>query len=164
MQITFAPTALPGQCFLCRSANREWFIDTLFSLDFEGAVFICNECYKEMAGLAKWISPEEYSSIKEDREHLLTENLKLESMIQELKNAVESLVAAGYNVYSDGSVSRSGGAPLEAPVATDEPVPVGENKLGKRKRTSAKQDNDEGVAELHSDASSDESEFKFDFE
>lgn len=54
MRVTEAPEALPGACFKCRSSNRDFFFDLEISIEFEGAIYICNECFFEMLS----ISPE----------------------------------------------------------------------------------------------------------
>jgi hypothetical protein len=42
------PVALPGCCFLCRSATNGPFVDTKFSIKFEGAVIVCAACIRDM--------------------------------------------------------------------------------------------------------------------
>jgi hypothetical protein len=44
-----SPPALPGNCFKCSSASREAFYDLGMSIDFVGAVYLCNECVYEIA-------------------------------------------------------------------------------------------------------------------
>lgn len=45
-----APMAAPGCCYLCRTANKEngpW-VDTQVNKPFEGAVYICASCIRDM--------------------------------------------------------------------------------------------------------------------
>lgn len=45
------PKALPGCCFICRSANNGPFVDTGKNVRGMGAVYVCATCLTEMFGL-----------------------------------------------------------------------------------------------------------------
>lgn len=46
-----APALLPGCCFICRSANKRMFVDTGVTVKWEGVVYVCEDCLREMATL-----------------------------------------------------------------------------------------------------------------
>lgn len=96
-QILDAPAALPGCCFMCRSHDRKFFVDTLMHIEaednepFTGAVYICSECLREMAQEAGFLTVEQ-------AEKLVAANIRLEDRAYEseqrqvkLENAISAL-------------------------------------------------------------------------
>lgn len=46
------PALPPGICYRCRvseHAGREYFVDTGISIDWEGVIYLCNMCLKDLA-------------------------------------------------------------------------------------------------------------------
>jgi hypothetical protein len=168
MQITSAPTALPGHCFLCRSANRPWFVDTMLSVDYDdqllvnehiGAVYICSECCMALASMAKWVPPEKYTEWQEKSAELEVTNIHLKNKVGSLEDALRNLVDVGYNPSDVNTPMRSSDTLFEDTTESDEAVPVGESELGEGEGETPKSIDDEGVGELHSDDSGDDSVF-----
>jgi hypothetical protein len=63
--------ALPGCCFICHSSNRNAYVDTGINIEYEGAIFICDTCMSEMAGLLNFLSPDTHNDVKEKYKVLL---------------------------------------------------------------------------------------------
>jgi hypothetical protein len=81
VRILEKPVNTPWVCAWCHCGDngvREFFIDTGLSFDFEGTVYLCNECGKELRKGAGWLTREEF-----DAE---TQNLK--TQIQQLQAEV----------------------------------------------------------------------------
>jgi len=70
MQLIYSPTLLPGCCFICKGAQRESYLDTGVSLDYEGAFYICNMCVNEAAHIMSYISHDEYKDLRASKEQL----------------------------------------------------------------------------------------------
>lgn len=142
-------TALPGCCYLCRSSNREWYIDTGQSIDFYGAVYICDECIMEMSTLAGMITPIHADELAARIRFFEEENFDLRVKVSGLEQAIDGLRIAG---------RISGSDPIGIPHMDSSPESEGsqgtEGQLGTGERTSPEPSNDEGVGELHSDESS----------
>ena len=161
MQLTTSPVALPGCCFICRGAQRESYVDTGVSIDYEGAFYICNLCVNEAAHLMAFISHDEYKDLrkaKEDLEHL---NFELIKRVGALEESHRALANAGYKFSDDGAIVRTGGYISEVVEGSELITPGGKEVLGDGESESPEQVHDEGVGELLTvtDDSS-ESEFK----
>lgn len=55
MKLVERPYFMPGHCMICRSANREQYIDTHVAFEFEGHVYICDKCIVEMADMIAYV-------------------------------------------------------------------------------------------------------------
>lgn len=97
MQIVNAPVALPGCCFICGAASREYFIDTGRSIEFHGAVYFCSECLTEMATAAGFLSVKNTALLKFEMEKLEARVFELTKKEAGLEQTVRGLVAAGYS-------------------------------------------------------------------
>lgn len=155
MEVTFSPSALPGSCFFCGSGNREYYIDTLQTVEFHGAMYICNICVEEIARLVKYLPPEAYKELMQSKEHLEEEVFVISRKLSTLEGVLRDLANAGYTVHSDGTIAVAGGALLEDFPLSDKPVPSGKRELGEGEGASSESSNDEDVGELHSDDTSD---------
>lgn len=166
------PQAAPGECLLCRgeASNRQWFVDTGISWDFHGAIYICNECVLEITHILGFITPQEAIELKADRNVLAGEvhhlNVQL-AALRSLENAVDDFLESRSRL-SDLRSSSSVPISLE-PTASDsvESTDGGaaggsspaEEPMGDGAGEAPEPDDDEGMAELHSDAGPDGSEF-----
>jgi len=155
MEITFSPTALPGSCFFCGSGNREYYIDTNQTVEFHGAMYICNICVEGIARLVNYLPPDEYKELLATKEHLEDTVYGLTKKLSTLEGVLRDLANAGYTVHNDGSIVRSGGAVLETLLEPEPAVPTGKRELGEGEGASSESNDDEDVGELHSDDSSD---------
>ena len=54
VQIYRVPPLPPGMCFKCRSGDttRDFFVDLGFDTDYEGTVYLCNECVTDIGRLS----------------------------------------------------------------------------------------------------------------
>lgn len=113
MELIPVPLALPGCCFICRSAERKFFIDLQYNIDrednwgsFEGALYICSECLSEMAHMAKYTTPEESEELAQqlfvasNTIQILTERVEA---LEGLGNAIARLNRSNPRPYSDGN-------------------------------------------------------------
>lgn len=148
------PVALPGCCFFCSGATgREYFIDTARDVEFHGAIYICNLCIEEMAGMLGFITPDVADKLKIKVGQLESDVFKLTKKEAGLEVAIGGLVAAGMSRESapsklDGDVSLS-------EISTPEPQKR-EDSVGTGEGTAPEPLDDKGVDKLHPDASSDE--------
>lgn len=161
MQVIHTPVALPGCCFICRGAQRDAYIDTGISLDYEGAFYICNLCVNEMAHYMKFISEDEYKDLrtaKEEADHL---NYELIKRVGGLEESLRALANAGYNYKPDIGVVVDGGYLPQAVENDSDESPGGTESLGVGEGETSEQSDDEGMAKLRSD--DDSSEFVLEF-
>ena len=161
MHITTNLVALPGCCFICKGAQRDFYIDTGVSLDYEGAFYICNLCLNDMAHQAKFISEDEYKDLraaKEESDHL---NYELIKRVGGLEESLRALANAGYNYKPDIGVVVDGGYLPQTVESDTEESFRGTESLGAGEGASSEPSDDEGMAELRSDDSS--SEFVLEF-
>lgn len=150
MELMPEPMALPGCCFKCRagSNNRDFFVDLEFSIDFHGAVYICNECIAEMAHAAGYTLPEEARKLKFEANFFKEEVEELTTKIFGLEQAIDGLRIAG---RSTGAVSESDDS--DAVHSAGEVSREGSGELGEGEGISSEPVHDEGVAELSDDDS-----------
>lgn len=95
MFVITTPLALPGCCVVCNSQERKQFVDLEFSMDFYGALIICELCVKSMATLLGQIDP------NAEEQRLSTAQLELEVNALSVKlNALEGLADAMASYYS----------------------------------------------------------------
>ena len=158
MEITFSPSALPGSCFFCGSGNREFYIDTQQTVEFHGAMYLCNICVAGIARLVNYLAPDDYKELLATKEHLEEEVYVISKKLSTLEGVLRDLANAGYTVHDDGSIVRSGGVVLETLLEPEQAVPTGKRKLGKGAGEASESSDDEGVVELHSDDSSNATE------
>jgi hypothetical protein len=154
MEITYSPAALPGSCYFCGSGGREFYVDTGVSVEFHGAMYICNICCEELARTVKFIPHDEYKELKARNEELSELTYQLRTKLDVVEESLRGLVNAGYR-YDGGSVIVSGGAVLEDVSESEGTVSEGTGELGEGEGTTPESSDDEGVVELRSDDASD---------
>lgn len=155
MRLTTAPEALPGSCFKCGAANREFFIDLGMSFEFHGAVYICSECVIEMSALSGFVSREEISQLVIEKEKLGTENFVLQKRIDGQGKIIDGL----RTLRSIDRVDSVRGSDLDTSLDSETTSP-GENNLGAGTGEDAESGDDEGMVVLSADASEPADEFK----
>jgi len=69
-RITNAPEAIPGCCFICSAASREFYVDLDIHMEFHGRMYFCNECLAEMARLCGFETPGKVGEMVAHKEHL----------------------------------------------------------------------------------------------
>lgn len=143
------PAALPGSCYICGSADREYYIDTKLSVEFHGAMYFCNLCIGEMATLVGFMAPEIAESIRQRTFQLEKESETLKNQVNGLEQAVNGFFAAGF-----GSRTDSDDVPGTDSVVPAETAETGTNDVGTRTDSDAESVHDEGVAILPDDAES----------
>lgn len=94
MILTSSPQALPGSCYFCGSSNRESFVDTQISIDFHGALYICDICTRGMGAMVGMLSAEDAEKIYRKLAELETETYNLKKERDGLKAAVDGLTSA----------------------------------------------------------------------
>jgi hypothetical protein len=150
MEITYSPVALPGSCFFCGSGNREYYIDTGMSVEFHGAMYLCNVCVEGIAALVRYIPPDDYKELMQSKEHLEEEVFALSKKLSTLEGVLRDLANAGYTVHDDGSIVRAGGVVLEDVLEPESPISIGKRELGEGEGAPSESNDDEDVGELHS--------------
>lgn len=147
------PQALPGCCWLCRSSNREYYIDTQQSIDFYGAVYLCDKCIEEMASHFGMLSVVDAKNLQEANKDLEEDKFNLQVQVSGLEQAIDGLRIAGRIDVRTDSV-RNSSLPVSEPTET---VPGGEEFMGSERGTSDESSDDSDVGELHSNESGSDS-------
>ena len=161
MNITNSPSALPGSCYFCGSGLRDWYIDTDQSVEFHGAMYICNICFEEMSLLADYIKPAKYLEMKIKLESSEMAVYELSKDNQLLKEAIDALGRAGYRTDDDGQPVRDGGIVLESVEVKDSRVPEGKGILEESLSGSTEPSNDKGLGTVRPDDPDREPQFNF---
>lgn len=95
MQVVDKPYNSPHNCAVCGAAEyaeRAWYLDTGLTFDFDGTVYLCNECCLTVAVTLKWLTAEQVSELRTDLERKIQEN---EKDIRELQILREFLKKQG---------------------------------------------------------------------
>lgn len=163
MQLIYSPVLPPGCCFICRAAQRDSYIDTGVSLDYEGAFIICNLCITEMAHIMSFISHDEYKDLRASKDEIERINYELIKRVGALEESLRALANAGYRSNDDGTVIVSGGYLPE--VVESEPKKPSRRKttVGTGEGEVTESVHDSGMGELHSDESDTDSDFALEF-
>lgn len=159
--LTDTPHALPGCCFLCRSSDRELYIDVNLSVEPEdmypeyGAVYICvDECLREIVGLTGFITPDQAQAIaRQNRELTETVDALVTSAVavEEVKGIVDGFLTAygdllaANSIVTDSNVSEDSEPSVEEPSESDGGPEESE-------QGPSEQSNDEGVVDVHADS------------
>lgn len=154
MRLTYSPEALPGSCFVCGSASRESYIDPNISIEFHGAIFLCNLCVAEAGRLLGFATPEDVKKIVNQNEELKTQSYKYKRQLDGLEMALNGFTLA----RGTGGVDSIGSVDLSPP-EPDSDQYQREVDLGAGAGESPEPSNDEGMAELPNDAVPTEFEF-----
>lgn len=130
----------PGTCMLCGSGNKEWYLDLGVFFDWEGQMYLCQECIYQCAEAVGCLIPAEVQHLQESSENLASQLLEAN---EELRKANERL-ALYDSVFSDAgrafavASSTSSGSTDESPSevvegsAEGESVPEESIKIGRR--------------------------------
>lgn len=152
-QMVSAPSALPGCCLFCNSADRSLFADCEMNIDFHGAVYICEECIKELAYKIGYISPDQNLEYQQTIANMQTEIDLLKAdlgnktvLIEALKvdnehNARQSASSSDNSSDSPSSVDDS---------SSDDGAEKSKKRVATGKGKSTKSSTDEDVAGLRS--------------
>lgn len=94
-KIVEKPINTPWTCAWCHCGDhgvRDYFIDTGLTFDFEGTVYLCNECGKDLRTGAGWLTVEEF---EEDVKSLRREIDKLKAEVADYEIIKEFLKSYG---------------------------------------------------------------------
>lgn len=166
------PAALPGDCLLCHGSpdNRDWFVDVGFSMDWYGAVYLCCDCIIEITNIVGFLTPDQATQIKTERDSLVQENFDLLRKLAELvevdriiNGVVESRLRATLvgrsDSHSDPVDSQTNeprsSSDAEFDGGSEAGPPFGSNDLAQGARASDEPSDDEGVDDLHSNGGDD---------
>lgn len=138
-----SPPALPGNCYVCHSADRERWIDWKINIEFHGAFYICDECLIEVGRILGMLTPVDVQSLEAK---LLSQEAKLQEQQEEL-DALRKLNDGLDAVNSYINNHPSADQPTLIP---REDVLVGAGTVAEREDGPAEPSNDEGMAELRS--------------
>lgn len=129
VQIVDTPLAMPGSCRYCGGASKKCYLDTGLQFDFEGAVYICDECFGFMADLFGYITPDRANDLKENAKRLTHQVEELEIKNMALQQAINSMKVGGYDERDSVSDSDASDDPVIHPSDPSfvESLQVGEN-------------------------------------
>lgn len=155
--IVGCPPALPGSCYKCGSASRDRYVDLGMSVEFHGAMYLCDLCVEEMGSLVEMLSADKAKSLTLKNE---TAALRIDYLTHE----VESLKVLSNAVDAVNSARTGNTEPaLDGGLSGEEP-PVGEEAgpadAPDGESGPAESSDDEGVDELRT---SDSNQFAFTF-
>lgn len=162
MQLIQSPTLPPGCCFICRASQRESYIDTGVSHDYEGAYYICNMCLGEMARMHSFLSHDEYKDLRQSKEELEHQNFELIKRLGEFDELRDAMARAGYKLSDDGDVVVRGGYSPQANAYPDEREQGAKASVGIGEGEITESLHDAGMDELYSDELPTASEFSLD--
>lgn len=157
MRLTESPQALPGSCMLCGSGNRKLYVDTGFSIEFHGAVYLCvDHCVNLMAGMAMFLSPQRYSELIEENEHLKDTLFQDQKKFDGLEKAFHGLATSRGIIDPDDLLASIRSEFIFA----SEKSPTEGNRMGEGAISTSEPSDDKNVGGLRS--GSDKREFEFD--
>lgn len=156
MELTYSPAALPGSCYFCGSGSREFYIDTKLSVEFHGAMYICNICADHIARLIRYIPHDDYKDLVAENEEMGEAAYQLRVQVDHLEAAIRGLTGAGYGL-NNNVVDALNADFLETVDEPVESVSEGTGELGERTGTPSESSDDKDVGKLRPDDSSDES-------
>lgn len=152
MLLTTAPQALPGSCYLCGSATRERFIDMAVSVEFHGAMYLCDLCVTEMATLLGFTSQEGLEALKKQVEDLQSLLFEAQTRADGYERAARGLMDAGAcpdpatHLHPDSELRR-----LEDRIQADGASRAGASGVAGGEGTTDEPSDDDDVAGLRSD-------------
>lgn len=86
------PTHMPNQCGYCGvSYDREWYMDTGLSFEYEGHLYICNKCIDQFRKLAGWYTTEEVDTIRSNYEEQIAEFKAAQDKLNKVSAFLDSL-------------------------------------------------------------------------
>lgn len=99
------PRMLPSACVICGAGPnntqlqpRRMFIDFQFDIEYFGAVYFCSDCFVSAALTLGYHRPSEYNLLIKERDDALTENLRLHSVLHDLRSALTLLGVDTVNI------------------------------------------------------------------
>ena len=134
VQILQVPHLPPYICMSCRgdqTSERKWFMDTGFDAEWEGVVFICDSCFKDMAKAAKFFDQDEVKVMldaqrqyNEDHSNLLNKLSRRNKIWQELTGlSLEEFFQNLEKAREDGESSRQSFGVIESAIqSAAEPI------------------------------------------
>lgn len=170
MQVVPVPGALPGSCFKCGSASRAEYIDLDFSMEFHGAVYLCNLCVTEMGTLIGLLSPRKKAELEEALSATLTQLYEVKRELDGMRMVVDGFTlahgASNFTVLPPNLLP--GDIHVEAPTGGaegeggfDSESPSGTEGLGTGAGETVESSDDSGVAVLSNDDSKPEFQLGF---
>lgn len=72
-----APPLFPSKCMICESASGKTYIDFKYKLVRYGRIYLCTECFGEIADGVGWIGPVNSEKMSDELATLKAENLRL---------------------------------------------------------------------------------------
>lgn len=89
------PYALPCKCTGCgighNDDGRRTFLDTGMELDYYGVIYICSNCFIEMAAGLGYLSPAQYTKVADDGVEAEIQNRGLKVENEALRTAIKLL-------------------------------------------------------------------------
>lgn len=155
------PVAAPGHCFLCRSVAHPPFIDTGLNIMFEGAIYLCTSCLREMFGMLPVIKANQEQFLAAWRAGYNTAATRGAFMATQIERAIGAFydVSTAHPDFSNPDisspaiplvegVSQDAGEPEGSSLSADSaPVEDGEPASGEG-RNGLPSDSDDGDLEL----------------
>lgn len=146
-KIAQAEMLSPACCRMCQAVDkREWFIDLGYSEDFWGAVYYCNYCFDEVAGVAGYMLKSTLDEYREDYQRMV-ELIKENQW--EMQGAVDILQFGGFDVlalYSWIRAVATGKVVVEFPERKE---PVGPGKNRSTEPSDSERSTDTGILEFN---------------
>lgn len=165
IQILDFPVANPGKCYYCGGVDKEQYLDTGIQIEFYGALYICNECFRAIANKMNYISPLQHVDLQDKVESLTQDREALEFKLMALEQALNSLKAAGFHDPDSDSVSNNKlvhpSNRVSDPALPFESVSEGEGNVESEGDGTSESLDESGLADILDSVSSDDEPFSF---
>lgn len=161
---TVAPEALPGCCFVCRGTSRDFFIDVDTYMDsvngreYDGAVYLCSECLREMVQMVGYETPETVINLKAKQAELESLNFNLLLKVDGLERAISGLSDVGLSNRNLAIWDASTHLPMDY-----EGAQSGEAAVGSGEGEASESVDDQRMVKLPADESEPSRPVKFSF-
>jgi len=103
------PVALPNKCVGCgighNDGGRVKFVDTGHELEFYGVIYLCSNCFNEVAESLGYISSDKWTNLKLCAEEFVHENDLVKAENDGLRDAVHILTGHKCHSVFDGPFS-----------------------------------------------------------
>lgn len=158
IRIVDQPYVAPSKCVLCGIGHNEdgkrHFIDTQTDLDWYGTIYICTTCFKEVANAIGYLSPKQYTEVRDNAVENKAENIGLKVENDSLRTALGLLTNHRCFKPVDSSHLDQYKAEREEPAVLGDAVESGEPEGS----DNAEPDDGKGLSDVRGNAASDATE------
>lgn len=112
--------ASPACCFFTRKADEDWYLWTGTFTEFEGAIYIGETAFNDMANVLGFAAPERFKRLLKAYKQLKEENDALRSRDSRISGATASIRAMLEELEGDGGPTTTGNHKVQRSGIRDE--------------------------------------------